>query len=75
MKTLKAMIQDREGIPSNQQRIQTYSEGWHSVKLEDAHTLADYSIVDKTMLLLELLVGAHLYSNSYGQHPYTFGKC
>ena len=61
VKTLKAMIQAREGIPSNQQRIQTYSEGCHSVKLDDAHTLADYSIVDKTTLLLELLVGAHIY--------------
>ena len=61
VKTVKAMIQDREGIPSGQQCIWSVSAGRHSEQLQDGHTLADYSIVDESTLFLSLHIGAHIY--------------
>ena len=60
VKTVKAMIQDRESIPLNQQYIQSLSEGHHSITLEDECTLADCGIVENSTLLLGLRVGAHI---------------
>ena len=50
VKNIKAMIQDKEGIPHDQQQLRFARK-----QLEDSHTLSDYNIQRESRIFLKTL--------------------